>query len=419
MNNDSEAVAIRNDSLLVSYGNSLYYQHGHAAHRHQYISQKLRQLARFLRAARQLDSSLHSLADCLNETKFEVVVQAVKNVSGFDDNTHLYRIPSMPLKLGHSLHDCANIVRAESIKSGNAEQQNSAENFVQLYKMQWAKKVSSHALRTMTVQKMSQTHMLPLAEDLQKLQSFLKASADSLMENVKHQPLLKDWSQLARVTLTQLILFNRRRGGEAQRLLCENYRSRNHHVEEDIARGLSDLERKLLHKFVKISVIGKRGRPVPILLTAALQSQIDVLMNSRAAVGIPDTNVYVFAQSGSNDPIRSSDCLRTLAVCSGASKPSLITSTKLRKHVATMSQIMNLKKNELDILASFMGHDLLVHRNYYRLPQDSMEMAKVSKVLMAMETGKVEKFSGKTLDDISVSSGKGYVFNILLVHCVQ
>lgn len=142
-------------------------------------------------------------------------------------------------------------------------------------------------------------------------------------------------------------------------------------------------------------------------------------MNSRAAVGIPGTNVYVFAQSGSNDPIRSSDCLRTFAVCSGASKPSLITSTKLRKHVATMSQIMNLKKNELDILASFMGHDLLVHRNYYRLPQDSMEMAKVSKVLMAMETGKVEKFSGKTLDDISVSSGKVYVFHILLVHCVQ
>jgi len=159
---------------------------------------------------------------------------------------------------GHSLHECANTVRAEWIKSGNAEQHNSAENFEQLYKMQWAKKVSSHALRTMTVKNMSQTHMLPLAEDLQKLQSFLKASADSLMKNVKHHPRLKDWSQLARVTLTQLILFNRRRGGEAQRLLCENYRSRNHCVEEDIARGLSDLERKLLHKFVKISVTGKK-----------------------------------------------------------------------------------------------------------------------------------------------------------------
>jgi len=158
----------------------------------------------------------------------------------------------------HSLHDCANTVRAESIKSGNAEQQNSAENFVQLYNMQCAKKVSSHALRTMRVKNMSQTHMLPLAEDLQKLQSFLKAPADSLMENVKHQPLLKDLSQLARLTLTQLILFNRRRGGEAQRLLCENYQSRNHCVEEDIARGLSDLERKLLHKFVKISVTGKQ-----------------------------------------------------------------------------------------------------------------------------------------------------------------
>ena len=33
-----------------------------------------------------------------------------------------------------------------------------------------------------------------------------------------------------------------------------------------------------------------------------------------------------------------------------------------------MSQILNLNENELDVLARFMGHDIKVHRKYYRLP---------------------------------------------------
>lgn len=406
MNNGPEAILIRNDALLVSYGNNLFFQHGHASHRHQYISQKLRQLARFMLAVRKMDNSILRLADCINPSKFAVVIQAVQVVSGFDEQTHLYKIPSMPLKLGHSLHDCANIRIAEALQKSDVAQQDIAANFVRLYQTQWAKQISSHALRTMTVRKMNQIQMLPLAEDLQKLQSFLKESAENLVDKFKTQPCLNDWSQLARVTLTQIVLFNRRRSGETQRLLCENYRSRNRNVNEDVARGLSVLERKLLDKFVKVTVMGKKGRPVPILLTAVLQNQVDVLMDSRAVFGIRETNPYVFAQCGSDDPARSSDCLRTFAISCGASKPALLTSTKLRKHVATMSQIMNLKRNELDILASFLGHDILVHRNYYRLPQDSLEMAKVSKILLAMENGNVDKFKGKSLDEICLSSGK-------------
>jgi len=91
--------------------------------------------------------------------------------------------------------------------------------------------------------------------------------------------------------------------------------------------------------------------------------------------GISPTNVYVFAQPHSDNCLRSHDCLRINAQICMAQKPELVTSTRLRKHVATMSQIMNLKKNELDMLASFMGHDLFVHRNYYRLSQDSLETA--------------------------------------------
>ena len=43
-----------------------------------------------------------------------------------------------------------------------------------------------------------------------------------------------------------------------------------------------------------------------------------------------------------------------------AEKPELLTSTALRKHVAILSQVLNLKDQELDILARFLGHDIRI-----------------------------------------------------------
>ncbi|XP_041936689.1 uncharacterized protein LOC121698558 isoform X1 [Alosa sapidissima] len=61
---------------------------------------------------------------------------------------------------------------------------------------------------------------------------------------------------------------------------------------------------------------------------------------------------------------------------------------------------MNLKDNELDQLADFLGHDIRVHREYYRLPQSTIQLAKISKLLMAMEKGSVKDIQGKSLDEI-------------------
>lgn len=255
---------------------------------------------------------------------------------------------------------------------------------------------------------------LPLAEDIKKLQSYLKDSAGKCLASLNENVDIKRWVLLTRLSLAQLILFNRRRSGETQRMTCSDFNTRNINTNVDILVGLSDFEKKLLEKYSKVAVIGKRGRPVTVLLTPDILEQMQKLMDTRHIVGIPDTNPYVFAQLSSDMPMRGSDCIRMFAVSAGLSNPSSITSTKLRKHIATMSQLMNLKKNELDMLASFLGHDILVHRNFYRLPQDTLEMTKVSKILMAMESGKVDVLKGKCLDEIEIDSGE--TFHIIIHH---
>lgn len=76
-------------------------------------------------------------------------------------------------------------------------------------------------------------------------------------------------------------------------------------------------------------------------------------------------------------------------------------STHLRKHVATLSQILNLKNHELDQVADFLGHDIHVHREYYRLPEATTQLAKISKLLLAMEKGSLTNLD-KSLEEIDI-----------------
>lgn len=59
-------------------------------------------------------------------------------------------------------------------------------------------------------------------------------------------------------------------------------------------------------------------------------------------------------------------------------------------------------KNELEWLANHMGHTLSVHRKYYRLQEQTLELAKVSKLLIAADCGIIHRYAGKTLDDITL-----------------
>ena len=105
---------------------------------------------------------------------------------------------------------------------------------------------------------------------------------------------------------------------------------------------------------------------------------MDNLNKTREIGKIDPANVYQFPRSGEcKTPIRSCSALRKFASKCGAKKPELLTLTCLRKHIAVITQLLNLQDNELDIVAGFMGHDIRVHREYYRLPEDTLQLVKV------------------------------------------
>ena len=80
----------------------------------------------------------------------------------------------------------------------------------------------------------------------------------------------------------------------------------------------------------------------------------------------PDPRISVNAKY----PLEATKALRTVSKKAGFEAPDQIWSTLLRKHIAMMSQLVNLSSAEMHQLANFMGHNLNIHMDYYRLPDD-------------------------------------------------
>ena len=88
-----------------------------------------------------------------------------------------------------------------------------------------------------------------------------------------------------------------------------------------------------------VQVIGKRSRPVPILITQDMTESMDILLETRAAGGVLPSNAFFFALPGSAAHLQFYRVLRRVAVSAKLKRPDLLTTTRMRKHLATMAQV--------------------------------------------------------------------------------
>ena len=168
-----------------------------------------------------------------------------------------------------------------------------------------------------------------------------------------------------------------------------------------------------LNRFDMVEIMGKQGRKVPVILTAEMTRSIDLLIKTRKAVGIQERNPYVFARPyrQSLQYMRSWDCLRKFSTqCEPPlSNPANVTSTKLRKCIAPISQVLSMEEKEVDWLACHLAHAIHVHRDFYRLHESKTEIAKVSKLFLTVDQGDTGKFAGKTLEEIELDGKRNRI----------
>lgn len=422
MQADDVALVVKSEGLLHRYGERLSIKHGHDINRHVYIRSKLREMGRMLIELRQLDNSILSLKDAIHPSKFSVILQAARNLAQYDKTKNLFEKPSLALKIGTTFVSVVDVLYSEAIENSDETLQKRCQSLKELFQIRWATEYTVNAHRTNIERKKNTINVVPLTEDVAKLTRYLKEEIATQVAAEKALPSKNSYVKLQKALLALVILFNRRRSGEVSRMklqeYCKNSTGTQTLSENDL--NLSDLEKELAHSFSRVEITGKKGRTVPVLLTSRMKTAMDLIVSNRQHfIGSDSTNEYVFAiiADGSSGFLRGWDVLRSFSVVCGALRPDALRSTKLRKHIATMTQIMNLKDNELDILANFMGHDVRVHRQFYRMPDEAIQVAKVSRFLLTVERGELTNYSGQSLDDLPVPDDEleGAVYYIVMV----
>lgn len=317
-----------------------------------------------------------------------------------------YKTPSLALKIGHHLKKCVSIEIGICLRQKPCEKTSlklkTLQNFQTLLEMEWATKISSNALASLYNKKLNTTELLRITEDLLKLNNYLEENIKRIIDS---NPDVIDWMDFASMVLSRLILFNKRRSGEAARMKLLDYLNRpeSHIHSEELRKSLSEVEKTLSERLSVVEIIGKRGRKVPVLLTKQMIQAIDFLNSKRNVAGVNRENEYVFAYSSSLKHIRGHDSLKKWSLKAQLSSPELVTSTKIRKYIATVCQLFDLTETEQDWLARHLGHDIRVHREFYRTHENAVETTKVGRMLMAVDQGRVHEFQGKKLSEINVT----------------
>ncbi|KAK9876270.1 hypothetical protein WA026_012569 [Henosepilachna vigintioctopunctata] len=101
-----------------------------------------------------------------------------------------------------------------------------------------------------------------------------------------------------------------------------------------------------MQRFKRIVIRGKRGRGVPVLLSTDVQEHLKIIVSRRQEF-LKENNPYLFSNLNSSEPIVGYKILKKYAARCGAKNPEGITCTKLRKHLATLSQIFNMMDSDL------------------------------------------------------------------------
>ncbi|KAL6481164.1 hypothetical protein MHYP_G00092440 [Metynnis hypsauchen] len=106
--------------------------------------------------------------------------------------------------------------------------------------------------------------------------------------------------------------------------------------------------------------------------------------------------------------------VRRFAEESKAENPELLRSTKLRKQVTKLFQLLNLDQQELEQVARFMGHDIRVPCDFHRQRDKTLQLSRISKLLLSMEK-ETETIKDQNLNTLNFSVPGVFVNNCRLV----
>ncbi|XP_053302208.1 uncharacterized protein LOC128461349 isoform X1 [Pleuronectes platessa] len=398
LNNDEISFAVLGDCYLLRLAQCMCFPNK-TKKQSEYVRQRLREMGRVLLKLREKEISCFE--DAVKPENFSKLVEAVKELSGFREETQCCDTPSLAQKLGETLKKIGDISYAVALKEdADKETIHRAVTFMRLCAEEWGSRSKSFIKKTSTIL---------FTQDAQLLYQCIEKTAASAVQSLMMYESPPIYNALLRVTLAQVTILNANVFRKVARVTLKSFQERDdagHHTDASVGR--SQLEEILCKRFVTINVMSKAARKghdkdISLMLTPELLSAITLLVSTREACGVHAENPFLFARPVA---IRTSlyqgqTCISLFVARCGA-KNLETQKAAFRKHMVRTYQILSLTNDELDQLAKLLGRDIHTNRDYYQKPEAAGDIAKISVLLSAMENGSAERFEGKSFEDIEI-----------------
>lgn len=375
MQGDEITKAAIEDILIVYFGEDLL-KKTKMKRSFYHISNKLRECGRFLIEMKKNDS-FEDMLSILKPENFDKAVDAIKSISKYDVITRSFGAASLALHFRTTLTALCGLASKLILRKkipyhvGNVEEiLKNLERFKNLVESQWVIEIGSLALKDLHEKSSIKPTLLPITEDIIKLAKLVEVTAEEAYKKLCLSKDMKSFRILSETILVFTVLHNRKRVGDVQYLewkSCEEQLKNDNTIQQvELAASLSETEKVLTQNYKKIISIGKGSRAVTILVPKKMQKYLSMLCKLRNESWFPPENIYLFTYPKSMHWIDGCSVIRKYAAMCEAKHPELLNSSRLRKHIATVTQLLSLRENEVDQLAKFMGHTTKTHERFYK-----------------------------------------------------
>lgn len=198
------------------------------------------------------------------------------------------------------------------------------------------------------------------------------------------------WICLAEYTLVHLAVFNRKRPGETQRILLDDYKNYEIIADNDLPIGTDALTKEQAKKWARIRLTGKLGKNTALLVHRDLGSKaIDLISKYREKAGVNPENRYSFGEPSKTliqNTFQACQLIRRFSYESEIENPELLRKRLLRQHLATETAVSNTDQRLEGRVSDFMSHQRQIHEDYYVMTQKTDDIMKVSKLLETFST---------------------------------
>ena len=155
-----------------------------------------------------------SLQELLMPIRFDLVIKSVKGLATKEGKD----VAALPLRIGQIISMMIATLHGQSIRTGDLELEDNCKRFSALMNAEWSNKISMKSRKKLHDRKLNKTLKIPDKDSVTQLAEELEYVTDDHHAAFKKDPNADTGRKLAESLLCQIIVFNKRRGGEAARL---------------------------------------------------------------------------------------------------------------------------------------------------------------------------------------------------------